>query len=50
MRNHLGSREQHFLVVTWDQRGTGKSYDHTPNAEGVGGFSANIRADEHTRR
>lgn len=27
MRNHLAALEQHFLVVTWDQRGTGTSYD-----------------------
>jgi pimeloyl-ACP methyl ester carboxylesterase len=26
MRNHLAELEQHFVVVTWDQRGTGKSY------------------------
>jgi proline iminopeptidase len=27
MRRHLETLEQDFLVVTWDQRGTGKSYD-----------------------
>ena len=26
MRNHLSSLEEHFTVVTWDQRGTGTSY------------------------
>ena len=27
MRRHLEALEQDFVVVTWDQRGTGKSYD-----------------------
>lgn len=26
MRNHLPELEEHFTVVTWDQRGNGKSY------------------------
>ena len=26
MRNHLPELEEHFTVVTWDQRGSGKSY------------------------
>ncbi len=27
MRKHLPELEEHFTVATWDQRGTGKSYD-----------------------
>ena len=26
MRKHLPALERHFTVVTWDQRGAGKSY------------------------
>jgi proline iminopeptidase len=26
MRNHLAELEKHFVVATWDQRGTGRSY------------------------
>lgn len=33
MRNHLPGLEEHFTVVTWDQRGTGKSYDELDPAD-----------------
>lgn len=33
MRNHLPELEEHFTVVTWDQRGTGHSYEQLDPAE-----------------
>jgi pimeloyl-ACP methyl ester carboxylesterase len=35
MRNHLPELEEHFTVVTWDQRGTGKSYDELDPASNL---------------
>ncbi|MEQ8719054.1 MAG: alpha/beta hydrolase [Acidimicrobiales bacterium] len=52
MRNHLPELEEHFVVVTWDQRGTGKSYtelDPTSTLTLEGAVSDTIEVTEYLR-
>jgi proline iminopeptidase len=43
MRNHLPGLEEHFTVVTWDQRGTGKAYDEL---DPTGSYTLNSAVDD----
>jgi len=52
MRNHLESLEDYFTVVTWDQRGCGKSYsalDPTDSVSLEGYVSDTIVLTDHLR-
>lgn len=52
MRRHLQALEQHFTVVTWDQRGAGTSYRELDPADSVtlAGYVADtIELTEHLR-
>jgi len=52
MRNHLPALEEHFTVVTWDQRGTGRSYDEFDPAATVtldGAVDDTIAVTEYLR-
>lgn len=52
MRRHLPALEQHFTVVTWDQRGAGTSYpqlDPTHSATLASYISDTIELTEHLR-
>lgn len=52
MRNHLEGLEERFVVVTWDQRGSGKSYDELSPAGTLTFASAiedTIELTEHLR-
>ncbi len=53
MRNHLPELEEHFTVVTWDQRGTGKSYpelDPTDTITLDGFIDDTIAVTDHLRQ
>ncbi len=53
MRNHLPALEEHFTVVTWDQRGTGKSYpelDPTDTITLDGFVDDTIAVTDHLRQ
>ena len=52
MRRHLPDLEQHFTVVTWDQRGTGKAYpqlDPTDTITLDGYVNDTIRVTDYLR-
>lgn len=52
MRKHLGALEEHFVVATWDQRGSGASYgqlDPTDTVTLDGYVADTIAVTEHLR-
>ena len=52
MRRHLPELEEHFTVVTWDQRGTGKSYpelDPTDTVTLEGSVADTIEVTDYLR-
>jgi len=52
MRRHLPALEEHFVVVTWDQRGTGRSYGEIDPLDTLtleGAVSDTLAVTDHLR-
>ena len=52
MRRHLSELEEHFVVVTWDQRGTGSSYDELDPVDTItldGSVDDTLAVTDHLR-